>query len=308
MVLLGKNSLLPFNISESYVEDAAEHSGLASQVATLLTNHLARATECSANEAASNEALQEVLSLLNNLSRSLLGRAILSQFSCVSKLLSLLVDHRPSPKLVLVILQLCRFALPLMTAENCDKVLLPEWNSRAVVTPEGPMDTPSKIVCLLISKLGDFLIPGKFDRRFKTILTISSSAKPVLVFSGLQTSLSRRPSSSKTTPKHSDSEASLDYLEELMLEDGMSHNLEDAIVDCSLEQQLSIFLHKREDQSAHEVIQLLLSGTDSHFFRLNGQTNLERIVFIDKELSKVGTKRFICFMKFSSLVTLFNCY
>ncbi len=74
--------------------DDLEHSGLARQVSTLLTNHLARATECSGNEAAGNEALQEVLSLLNNLSRSKMGKAILSQPECVSKLLSLLLDQR----------------------------------------------------------------------------------------------------------------------------------------------------------------------------------------------------------------------
>lgn len=47
----------------------AVHSGLARQVSSLLTNHLARATECSGNQAAGNDALQDVLSLLNDLSR-----------------------------------------------------------------------------------------------------------------------------------------------------------------------------------------------------------------------------------------------
>jgi flagellar motor switch protein FliG len=50
--------------------DELEHSGLARQVSILLTNHLARATESNGNEAAGNEALQEILNLLNNLSRS----------------------------------------------------------------------------------------------------------------------------------------------------------------------------------------------------------------------------------------------
>lgn len=45
------------------------HSGLARQVSSLLTNHLARATECCGNQAAGNDALQDVLSLLNDLSR-----------------------------------------------------------------------------------------------------------------------------------------------------------------------------------------------------------------------------------------------
>ena len=80
--------------------DDLEHSGLARQVSTLLTNHLARATECNGNEAAGNEALQEVLSLLNNLSRSRMGKAILSQPGCVSRLLSLLLDQRYCIKLI----------------------------------------------------------------------------------------------------------------------------------------------------------------------------------------------------------------
>jgi hypothetical protein len=82
-----------FYIPGSHAEEL-EHSGLARQVSLLLTNHLARATECSGNEAAGREALQEVLSLLNNLSRSRMGKAILSQPACVSKLLSLLLDQR----------------------------------------------------------------------------------------------------------------------------------------------------------------------------------------------------------------------
>lgn len=84
---------LKISFSGSQYEEL-EHSGLARQVSVLLTNHLARATECGGNEAAGTEALQEVLSLLNNLSRSNMGKAILSQPACVSKLLSLLLDQR----------------------------------------------------------------------------------------------------------------------------------------------------------------------------------------------------------------------
>lgn len=85
----------PWNIFfiGSQIEEL-EHSGLARQVSVLLTNHLARATECIGNEAAGTEALQDVLSLLNTLARSRMGRAILSQPACVSKLLSLLLDQR----------------------------------------------------------------------------------------------------------------------------------------------------------------------------------------------------------------------
>ena len=70
---------------------------------------------------------------------------------------------RPSPKLVLTILQLCRVALPLMSTENCDKVELPAWGQQLHLVFAADMDTyekPLKIVSLLLAKLGDFLVPG----------------------------------------------------------------------------------------------------------------------------------------------------
>ncbi|KAG5840240.1 hypothetical protein ANANG_G00186720 [Anguilla anguilla] len=127
----------------------AVHSGLARQVSSLLTNHLARATECCGNQAAGNDALQDVLSLLNDLSRCHIGKAILSQPACVSKLLSLLLDQRPSPKLVLIILQLCRAALPLMSVEDCGNVALPpgatpstRWTPSRGTPPPTPQTPP----------------------------------------------------------------------------------------------------------------------------------------------------------------------
>lgn len=60
---------LPFVFSFKGGSTDAVHSGLARQVSSLLTNHLARATECCGNQAAGNDALQDVLSLLNDLSR-----------------------------------------------------------------------------------------------------------------------------------------------------------------------------------------------------------------------------------------------
>lgn len=181
------------------------HSGLARQVSSLLTNHLARATECCGNQAAGNEALQDVLSLLNDLSRcvclplpaslihvceegsrlqvlkkkeklhflcvclcvcsrSHIGKAILSQPACVSKLLSLLLDQRPSPKLVLIILQLCRAALPLMSVDDCRNVALPPWSySMHALDAEqaDSADPASRIASLLLAKLADYVVPGK---------------------------------------------------------------------------------------------------------------------------------------------------
>ena len=73
---------------------------------------------------------------------------------------------RPSPKLVLIILQLCRVALPLMTADSCDRVDLPTWGSDVSVSYPPDVEESDaksvKIASLLLAKLGDFLTPGTF--------------------------------------------------------------------------------------------------------------------------------------------------
>lgn len=97
-------------------------------------------------------------------SRSHIGKAILSQPACVSKLLSLLLDQRPSPKLVLIILQLCRAALPLMSVEDCGNVALPSWSYSNTLDAEhqDASDPASRIAALLLAKLADYVVPGRF--------------------------------------------------------------------------------------------------------------------------------------------------
>ncbi|XP_013380029.1 probable E3 ubiquitin-protein ligase HECTD4 isoform X2 [Lingula anatina] len=242
------NRCVMWEQEEGMYPDELEHSGLARQVSVLLTNHLARATEGSGNEAAGNEALQEVLSLLNNLSRSRMGRAILSQPACVSKLLSLLLDQRPSPKLVLIILQLCRVALPLMSADDCENVELSTWGRNLPAALVDDDDASSiKITSLLLAKLGDFIVPGGNVTTF--------SHQPSLDGSGA------RGASGHDRDKRDDAD----------MQDG----------------RLSVFVHKRDDQSSHEVIQPLLSS-DSRPFRLGGGANMERVVKMDREMSRTG--------------------
>ncbi|KAK7934210.1 hypothetical protein WMY93_005106 [Mugilogobius chulae] len=232
----------------------AVHSGLARQVSSLLTNHLARATECCGNQAAGNDALQDVLSLLNDLSRSNIGKAILSQPACVSKLLSLLLDQRPSPKLVLIILQLCRAALPLMSVEDCGNVALPSWSysiNSLDAEQQDASDPASRIAALLLAKLADYVVPG-----CQTLLSPSSSEP--------DTSLTR--ASSKGALKSEDAG------EEGEAVDG----------------KLSIFIHKREDQSSHEVLQPLLSSSEGRPFRLGTGANMEKVVKMDRDMTKCG--------------------
>ncbi|KAK2522841.1 Hectd4 [Columba guinea] len=232
----------------------AVHSGLARQVSSLLTNHLARATECCGNQAAGNDALQDVLSLLNDLSRSHIGKAILSQPACVSKLLSLLLDQRPSPKLVLIILQLCRAALPLMSVEDCGNVELPPWSYSVPSLnseQDDPSDPASKIASLLLAKLADYVVPG-----CQTVLSPTASEPDTAL--------------AKASPKNS-IKGDKDPGEESEAVDG----------------KLSIFIHKREDQSSHEVLQPLLSS-EGRPFRLGTGANMEKVVKMDRDMTKSG--------------------
>ncbi|RXN23820.1 putative E3 ubiquitin- ligase HECTD4 isoform X1 [Labeo rohita] len=217
----------------------AVHSGLARQVSSLLTNHLARATDCCGNQAAGNDALQDVLSLLNDLSRSHIGKTILSQPACVSKLLSLLLDQRPSPKLVLIILQLCRAALPLMSVEDCGNVALPSWSysTNALDAEQQDASDPAFRIASLL---------------------LANASEP-------DTSLTRAcPKSSAKTDR--------DASEEGEAVDG----------------KLSIFIHKREDQSSHEVLQPLLSSSEGRPFRLGTGANMEKVVKMDRDMTKSG--------------------
>ncbi|KAK7506010.1 hypothetical protein BaRGS_00002732 [Batillaria attramentaria] len=246
------NRCVKWEVEDSSQVEDLEHSGLARQVSTLLTHHLARATNAIGNAAGGTEALQEVLGLLNNLSRSKMGKAILSQPACVSKLLSLLLDQRPSPKLVLIILQLCRVALPLMSTNDCAQVVLPAWGQHLYAahwsSAQPVSDPPARIISLLLAKLGDLLVPGD-----QVMLS------------------SRTPSQESSTPSPTTSAGTKERAEDSDVQGG----------------RISVFLHKREDQMSHDVIQPLLSS-DNRPFRLAGGANMEKVVRMDRELSKHG--------------------
>uniref|UniRef100_A0A8C1RQA0 HECT domain E3 ubiquitin protein ligase 4 n=1 Tax=Cyprinus carpio TaxID=7962 RepID=A0A8C1RQA0_CYPCA len=188
-------------------------------------------------------------------SRSHIGKTILSQPACVSKLLSLLLDQRPSPKLVLIILQLCRTALPLMSVEDCGNVALPSWSYSAYALDaeqQEASDPAFRIASLLLAKLADYVVPG-----CQTLLSPSASEA--------DTSLTRAcPKSSAKTDR--------DASEESEAVDG----------------KLSIFIHKREDQSSHEVLQPLLSSSEGRPFRLGTGANMEKVVKMDRDMTKSG--------------------
>ena len=65
---------------------------------------------------------------------------------------------RPSPKLVLIALQLCRIALPLMTVADCSKVVVPPHPS--LTSPSEGAGLAADIVQLLLAKLAEYIIPN----------------------------------------------------------------------------------------------------------------------------------------------------
>ena len=124
---------------------------LEKQISNLLANYLVKATQ-SGNVAIGNEVLQEVLVLLSALSKSRLGRGILSEPPCVSKLLQLLMEPMDlSPKVTMTIVKLAKVALPITTREAC--------NQLSILPLSEDTNVESKIIDLLLTKLADYLIP-----------------------------------------------------------------------------------------------------------------------------------------------------
>ena len=83
----------------------------------LLTNHLSRAMDSLVvSETGASEGLQDALSLLLGLARSRMGRAILSQPACVSKLLLLLTDQR---YMYMYIIRTCMYIVHLLLSHTC---------------------------------------------------------------------------------------------------------------------------------------------------------------------------------------------
>ena len=155
---------------------------LSKQISYLLEKHLERTMNLIAtSEVLATSMLHSLLSLLLKLSKSKLGKELISQSSFVSKLLRLLLDHRPSPSLVYLTLQLCRVVLPLLTERDCADILLPDYSLSinfqacsftilddsasdvesldASIVRKTAESNASNIIKLFLLKLGDFLVP-----------------------------------------------------------------------------------------------------------------------------------------------------
>lgn len=144
--------------------------------------------------------------------RSKLGEGILREPRTISTLLSLLLDRRAPPKLILIVLKLCRSALPLMSAKNCQEVTLPHSARHYLGEKHGANQGSSSVVRvarLLLAKLGGFVQP------------------------------------------------SVDSAGEEDLEDDAEDYDENDVLEKS-GAMMCLYLHKRDDQPAHEVVQKVL--------------------------------------------------
>ena len=65
---------------------------------------------------------------------------------------------------MLVILQLCRVALPIMSASDCELIELPSWGNHVTSGDRTQSDGKALMIAhLLLAKLADFLVPGAFS-------------------------------------------------------------------------------------------------------------------------------------------------
>jgi E3 ubiquitin-protein ligase HECTD4 len=166
-----------------------------------------------------------------------------------------------------------------MSQEGFGHVEIPRWRLQGSLGTGQDVDEekgkdllPRKIVRLLFAKLADFLIPGA------QIASMATAGKL----------------------GHAEGRTEPDKRKVVLNEDGDSGTAEETVLPQGLpdmDRMLSLFIHKREDQTANEVVQQLLNASsDMHLFQpsaaLAGMAgsgssqNLDKIVNIDKELTK----------------------
>ena len=238
----GGNVIISASSNITFSQKSDKTLSLENQISNLLANYLVKASQ-SGNVSVGNEILQEVLVLLSALSKSRLGRGILSEPPCVSKLLQLLMEQYLSPKVTMTIVKLANVALPIMSKEASAKL--------SILSGSENMRVETKIVNLLLTKLADYLIPESESltkTKLESVSTQDDEVEELLDFTCSQQSSEHR-------------------------------------VDIS--NRLSLFVHKRKDQTAHEIIQMMLnSTTEMDIFPSNSQESMEKVVRIDKELNK----------------------
>ena len=248
----------------------AADPSLAQEVSVLLTNHLIQASQ-SNSRPINCTALQEVLTLFSSLAKSRLGKEILSQSVCVSKLLSLLLEPRLSPKMIMTIACLCHVALPLMSETTCKRVMLPHWKigtQARIASGDGEKaggKNTERIVSLLVDKIADFSVPG--CQATHSVSGKSAASGDAGNLQRMQESLSATSSLAATS-----------------------------LAEQAPDTNMSLFVHKRAEQNAQDVIQQLLAvNHEVRLFRQVGSNeNMERVVKLDRSLQKSNVGEVAC--------------
>ena len=229
-----------------------QERGLAYQISRVLISNLSTASEN--DDLVDHNFLEEILKLLIDMSNTKLGRDILCQPSCISKMLSLLLESSISPRLLQTIIKLCNIALPMMPPSGFRFVNLPNWfQGRDEV--ELSNDNPQiKIIYLLFAKLADFLVPGS--------LFVASKGNPY----------STKKSYFRNT-KH------------------INHNEDVSVVQNLESLKMTLYIHKRPGQSSSEILQQIIDlKSDIEIF---SDGAMENVVTIDNELNVFNKAKII---------------
>ena len=221
-----------------------EERGLAFQISRVLISNLSTASEN--DDLFDHNFLEEILKLLINMSYTKLGKDILCQPSCISKLLSLLLESSLSPRLLQTIIKLSNKALPMMSASGFRFVNLPNWFQGINKVELGNDNPQIKIIYLLFAKLADFLVPGS---HFVTSKENSLSIKKSYFKNSKNTKYSEAVSEVQNSESH----------------------------------KMTLFLYKRPEQSSSEILQQLIDLRSDIGIFVDG--NMENVVTIDNELN-----------------------
>jgi hypothetical protein len=232
--LLAKRCVL-WETSQDESEVQKSVSLLQKQVSKLLSNHLMQAVGCD-HRALGLEAVQEAIELLRDLAQSQIGKGILSQPACVSKLFLFLLDPNLSPHMTLTLILLLQVALPNISTLDCNEVELPPTFSNK----DGTERQEEAVVQVLMSKLAHLMTPDTMhDQANEDPIATHSTSGPA------------------------------------------PNDIED---DAPLQ---AVFVHRRPDQSVHELIQQLLNAsTDIGILSSMSSDSMEKVIRIDKEINQ----------------------
>ena len=231
------------------------------QVSKLLSNHLNQAVKCH-HKSISLEAVQEALMLLKDLSASNLGQGILCQSSCISNLLELFNNQELSPQVTQTVIVLLQTALPAVSGTQIWEIKHQQQQSSIISQgePNEPEGVEAEIMEMLLGKLGSLIAP-----------IMKGSSSPV--------------SSSETVIQ--------DKVDPFSNAGEETRTKDDAIDIDTLPQAL--MLHKRPDQSGHELIQQLLNASsDIGIFSAMGSDSMEKVIKIDKDINTKNCAEVMC--------------